>query len=1022
MPKLSKLNPLLPAIALLAALAATAHAQTAEEVIQATRVEAGLVVHAPATDGALESGLVGTGRFVVQGLAADEAAVERARQALKDAGTYGLASISDAGTLPRLPYADHLVNLLILDADALGDRAPSEDEVRRVIAPQPRGAAYVKRGGQWSVVRKPMPETFDEWTHYEHGPDGNPVSRDTAVGPINLVQWVAGRDFTDVQQEYRLGGGRAVYDYEDGREDRPHNHVTGGGHRWLTARDAFSGILLWRREIKPRDITYNVTAVGDRVYTTLDKNGPLVALDAATGETLVTFDQGGRQQRRETMRILIAQGKVIQAADDTLYVLDADSGELLWKHQPRGSKIVAFPAVGDGKVFVAVGQELGMSRVFKLADGKGILAFDLASGEQLWSNTDPSDMRLSQLVYADGKVVTFESGTIFVKPRESPVLAIDAATGKTAWRAKSEGIRQALMVRDGRVVVSSPVVIDQYDLASGELLSSQRAPSFGSCIMPRATTQYLMPGYSSWLRDDGQVLVQYLGRGGCSEGNTPGYGMLYTLPNDCGCFNSIRGSVALTPRAMGEPVADEARLTRGAAYPQRADSSTGAVAAETGAGDGPARSGWPTFRGGLDRTAGTDETLGDSLAEAWATDLVDWQRDLTSLSGDAVESEDPALYRALTAPTIGYGHAFVAAPFQHTLYALDQKTGEQAWAFTAGGRIDGPPTLTRGLAIFGCRDGYVYALDPASGDLVWKFLAAPYDARITDHSQVESHWPVPAAVAAVGDSVIFAAGRHEETGGLMLWRLDARTGAIRAKRFIRIDQGFRHVDDDAEGWLLRRGINRAFVSDGELLHMPGLTIDPDTLEHVEDSRERLYVTRYHGTGTGDTFAESGSSFGGWAYSNWGDRPSEVGKSLFGAGRGAYGPQLALTDDALYTIDANSFGLKDTVRYDLKPDGKRAADKPAWSADIGYPYNQQWRDKGIWPRAFLATSDRLYIAGGPYGGGPEAKGQIIILNANTGERIATVQLDAAPVEDGLALADGSLYVACADGSIRRLDPR
>ena len=986
-----------------------AHAQTVEAVLDATHIEAGLAVHVPATDGAVEAGLAATGRFVVQGLSLDEEATAAARKAVMEAGQYGLASVVEAGETSRLPYADNLVNLLIVDADALGDRAPGEAEVRRVIAPVPRGAAYIKRGGAWNVVTKEMPAEYDEWTHYEHGADGNPVSGDTAVGPIERVQWVAGRDFTDVQGEYRLGGGRAVYDYEDGREKRPHNHVTGGGKRWLVGRDAFSGVLLWRRELRPSDLNYNVTAVGDRVYTTLEKNGPLVALDAATGETVTEYVQGGRQTQRETMRILISDDRVIQAADDTLYVLDAASGDLLWKHTPEGSKVVAFPTVGGGKVYIAIGQGLGMSRVFKLDKSQGVLAFDLETGKQVWSNTDAAGMRMSQLLYSDGKVVTFESGTIFVKPRESPVLAMDAATGKTAWRAKSDGIRQALMVRDGRVVVSSPVVIDQYDLSSGELLSSDRAPSFGSCIMPRATTNYLMPGYSSWLRDDGQVLVQYLGRGGCSEANTPGYGMLYTLPNDCGCFNSIRGSVALSPGELGAPVADEARLEK----------RVGPSPSRTSPQDDDAdQAAWPTFRGDLRRTAGSNEKLPDALKQAWATDLVDWQRDLASIAGDAVESEDPALYRALTAPTVGYGLVFVAAPFQHTLYAVNAETGERAWSFIAGGRIDGPPTLTRGLAIFGCRDGLVYALDPASGELVWKFLAAPYDLRITDHSQVESHWPVPAAVAAVGDDIVFAAGRHEEAGGLMLWRLDARTGEIRAKRFLHIERAFRPVDSQKE-WNLRRGVNRPFVTDGKFLHIPGLTIIPETLEHVEDPRDRLYVTRYHGTGTGDTFAESGSSFGGWAYSNWGDNPSEVGKFLWGRGRGAYGPQLALTDEAIYTIDSSSFGLKDTVRFDLNPDGKRVADKPVWSADVGYPWNREWRYKGIWPRAFLATADRLYIAGGSYGGGPEAPGQIIILDTTSGERVNTIELDGSPVEDGLAVADGSLFVACDDGSVRRL---
>ena len=49
----------------------------------------------------------------------------------------------------------------------------------------------------------------------------------------------------------------------------------------------------------------------------------------------------------------------------------------------------------------------------------------------------------------------------------------------------------------------------------------------------------------------------------------------------------------------------------------------------------------------------------------------------------------------------------------------------------APGRVDSPPTLHQGRAIFGCRDGYVYCLTADDGKLVWRFRAAPIDQRIS---------------------------------------------------------------------------------------------------------------------------------------------------------------------------------------------------------------------------------------------------------------------------------------------------
>ncbi len=44
-------------------------------------------------------------------------------------------------------------------------------------------------------------------------------------------------------------------------------------------------------------------------------------------------------------------------------------------------------------------------------------------------------------------------------------------------------------------------------------------------------------------------------------------------------------------------------------------------------------------------------------------------------------------------------------------------TGEPRWSYTAGGQIDSPPTVYRGLVLFGSADGYVYALWASDGQL-----------------------------------------------------------------------------------------------------------------------------------------------------------------------------------------------------------------------------------------------------------------------------------------------------------------
>ncbi|KKK84099.1 hypothetical protein LCGC14_2786760, partial [marine sediment metagenome] len=127
--------------------------------------------------------------------------------------------------------------------------------------------------------------------------------------------------------------------------------------------------------------------------------------------------------------------------------------------------------------------------------------------------------------------------------------------------------------------------------------------------------------------------------------------------------------------------------------------------------------------------------------------------------------------------TVAGGMAFVASKDTHRLTALDAVTGEVRWSFTAGGPIDTPPTIHAGRALFGCRNGWVYALAASDGELIWRFRAAPTEDRIIAHGQLESPVPAFGSVIAEGQTVYCSAGRSSELdGGVHVYALDAATG------------------------------------------------------------------------------------------------------------------------------------------------------------------------------------------------------------------------------------------------------
>ena len=197
-------------------------------VFVAARLEAaeagvrGVVVYLPTTDGAAEAELAAPGTAVVRGLALDAAAMESAREHLREAGVHGVATIAGWEDRSHLPFADHLVNVLMIDADALkaaGLAMPADAEVARVIAPG--GLLRIKNGGTWSERPQPMPDTMDVWTHYDGTAFGNAASTDTAIDRGNSVRWIAGPSKTEAGSEeemgFRLGGGQGA--------------VQGGGRR-----------------------------------------------------------------------------------------------------------------------------------------------------------------------------------------------------------------------------------------------------------------------------------------------------------------------------------------------------------------------------------------------------------------------------------------------------------------------------------------------------------------------------------------------------------------------------------------------------------------------------------------------------------------------------------------------------------------------------------------------------------------------------------------------------------------------
>jgi len=147
-------------------------------------------------------------RFVVHALFLDENATQQARKKIRERGLYGRVSCNTF-TGKSLPYGGNIVNLLFVDNfKDLKKQGLTLKEINRVMSPlgkltvitdqdlekelKAAGFDKIEKTDKLTRAIKPWPSNIDQWTHFCHGPDSNPVAHDKLVGPPKHYQWTAG--------------------------------------------------------------------------------------------------------------------------------------------------------------------------------------------------------------------------------------------------------------------------------------------------------------------------------------------------------------------------------------------------------------------------------------------------------------------------------------------------------------------------------------------------------------------------------------------------------------------------------------------------------------------------------------------------------------------------------------------------------------------------------------------------------------------------------------------------------------
>jgi len=822
-------------------------AQEAKQILAATGVQGGLVVHLGCGDGRLTAALRAGPSYLVHGLDADADRVAKARRHVRSLGLYGPVSV-DQLRGKRLPYIEHLVNLVV-SAD-LGD-VPM-DEVMRVLAPN--GVAYVKSGAAWAKTVKPRPGQIDEWTHYLHDATNNAVAHDTVVGPPRRMQWIGGprwgrhHDRMSSVSAAVSAGGRVFAIIDEATKAS----ILIAPQWTLVARDAFNGTVLWKRPIAtwhthlwplksgPAQLPRRLVAAGDRVYATLGLDAPLTALDAATGQTVRIYD--GTKAAEE---VLHSDGVLFVLVNDAAEKPDYDGrgrfgrgyGATYWDEAPR--QVMAVRA-DSGKVLwrkrtrvLPATLAADAAHVY-FHDGDKVVCLDRASGRQVWASEPIARAEKilafyvpilvvydDVVLFSGGETAGKQTGSWYMSGKDT-MTALSAETGKVLWTAyhPPSGYRspEDLLVVDGLVWTGETTsgravgVFTGRDPHTGEV-KREFPPDVQTywfhhrCHRGKATDKYLLMSRTGVEFIDVRAkhwMPHHWVRGACLYGVMPANGLLYNPPHPCACYldAKLNGFNALAPASAGPRIvkgaASEARLVKGPAYDAEVSNLKSQISERKS--EIPDGADWPTYRHDAARSGRAGGPVPAAVKQAWAAEL----------GG------------RLTSPVVAAGKVFVASVDAHTVHALDAATGRPLWQYTAGGRVDSPPTVYRGRVLFGSADGWVHALRAADGVPAWRFRAAPMDERLVSYGQVESVWPLHGSVLVQDGVAYCVAGRSMFLdGGLRLVRLEVQTGRLVSETVL--DDRERGTGKDLQSWVswlnMPPALPDVLSSDGRLVYM-----------------------------------------------------------------------------------------------------------------------------------------------------------------------------------------------------------
>ena len=717
----------------------------------------------------------------------------------------------DIGPVERLPYADRMIDVLIVPAatDELLSTL-SASEVLRVLRPEGRALIASPNGQPGSLTKEKLRHWNDEsitgsrfdvssndggvaaelvapsldgagdWSHWEHSPDNNPVSEDAIIKAPYMTQFMAKPYYIAIPSITTAAAGRTFLAI---------GHIAHHRREWdnmnrLIARNGYNGEILWQRDLPEGYLVHRSAFIATRESFYMIEGDHALMLDPETGE----------QQGKITIPGVFGDWKWMAINDGVLYMLagrkdsgvettkgDREFGGWSWADLSTG--YYAKPRVPWGF-------------------GSILAAYDLEQREVLWTHREEDQP-------IDGRAMSMRDGKVYFYCPDKYLCAADARTGDVLW-CNDDKATLALIEQPGQGLTSTPgfrsaclaVATPQALILQGQTRMNVVAVST-SDGQQLWTKQKVTNNPNAIYVDDKVILG--VGEGGNHVAIDPISGDVIedlgfrkractrlTASSDSffvrgeGTLRYDRDAKKVMIDGAARPACNDGALpANGLLYvgPWQCDCNLSLIGrvARCSAGDfrfdydatneqrlvvsgtdlssdfEVSKSDWPTYRGNNDRSSSSPVAVAGAVREKWR-----FQADATYTPSAAISAG---------------GLVFVSG-FDGKTRAIDASNGRLRWQHKTPGSIRIAPTVADGRLYVGSGDGHVYALDAATGQWLWRFRAAPVERLINVYGSLSSTWPVNSGVIVKDGVAYFAAGIIDHDG-TYVYAVDAKTGHLR---------------------------------------------------------------------------------------------------------------------------------------------------------------------------------------------------------------------------------------------------